>query len=266
MEAALQNYTIQKKTGNLGATIEGIDLNIPDEELITFLKNALDENLVIKIRDQSLDRFGLADLVKKFGTPYIHPIVPNGYEDCPEVLELLRKPDDSELFGGESWHSDVTWMKPIGYVSILHAIDLPDVGGDTAFSSTIAAFEALSSGMKELLRKQSAVHAFHWRENREVEPWYCEHPVVREHPNTKQEGLYINRMFTSRFCNMTAEESAPLLNYLFDHMEEHKFTCRFEWSLGDVLIWDNRFTLHYPINDFSGQLRRMIRTSALEEI
>ena len=75
MEAALQNYTIQKKTGNLGATIEGIDLNIPDEELITFLKNALDENLVIKIRDQSLDRFGLADLVKKFGTPYILSLI-----------------------------------------------------------------------------------------------------------------------------------------------------------------------------------------------
>ena len=104
----MQKYTIEQKTGNLGATIEGIDLNIPDEELITCLKNALDENLVIKIKNQSLDRFGLADLVKKFGTPYIHPIVPNGYDDCPEVLELLRKPDDSELFGGESWHSDVT--------------------------------------------------------------------------------------------------------------------------------------------------------------
>ena len=81
MEAALQNYTIQKKTGNLGATIEGIDLNIPDEDLIAFLKNAVDENLVIKIKNQRLDRFGLSDLVKKFGTPYINPIVPNGYED-----------------------------------------------------------------------------------------------------------------------------------------------------------------------------------------
>ena len=261
----MQNYTITKKSGTLGATIEGIDLKVPDDELVKILKDALDNNLVIKIKNQKLDRFGLAKLGKKFGPPYIHPIVPNGYDDCPEVLELLRKPNDTELFGGESWHSDVTWMKPTGYVSILHAIDLPDVGGDTAFSSTISAFEALSDGMKKLLRTQKAVHAFHWREKREVQPWFCEHPVVRVNPKTKKEGLYINRMFTSRFCDMTAEESAPLLGYLFDHMEDHKFTCRFDWSLGDVLIWDNRFTLHYPINDFSGQLRRMIRTSALEE-
>ena len=86
----MQNYTIRQKTGNLGATIDGINLNIPDERVITCLKNALDESLVIKIKNQSLDRFGLAKLVKKFGTPYIHPIVPNGYDDCPEVLELLR--------------------------------------------------------------------------------------------------------------------------------------------------------------------------------
>ena len=261
----MQNCTVKKKSGTLGATIEGVDLNVPNDDLVALLKDILDASLVVKIRNQRLDRFGLAKLVKKFGAPYIHPIVPNGYDDCPEVLELLREPGDTELFGGESWHSDVTWMKPTGYVSILHAIDLPDVGGDTAFSSTISAFEALSDGMKKLLRTQKAVHAFHWREKREVQPWFCEHPVVRINPKTKKEGLYINRMFTSRFCDMTAEESAPLLNYLFDHMEDHKFTCRFEWSLGDVLIWDNRFTLHYPINDFSGQLRRMIRTSALEE-
>ena len=261
----MQNCTVFKRTGNLGATIEGVNLNVLDDDLVTFLKDTLDTSLVIKIKNQSLDRFGLARLIKKFGTPYIHPIVPNGYDDCPEVLELLRKPDDAELFGGESWHSDITWMRPTGYVSILHAIDLPDVGGDTAFSSTISAFEALSEGMKKLLRTQKAIHAFHWRENREVDPWVCEQPVVRVHPKTQKEGLYINRMFTSRFCNMTAEESAPILNYLFNHMEEHKFTCRFDWSLGDVLVWDNRFTLHYPINDFSGQLRRMIRTSALEE-
>ena len=80
----------------------------------------------------------------------------------PRSLELLREPDDTELFVRVT--SDA-WMKPTGYVSILHAIDLPDVGGDTAFSSTISAFEALSDGMKKLLRTQKAIHAFHWREN-----------------------------------------------------------------------------------------------------
>ena len=74
----------------------------------------------------------------------------------------------------------------------------------------------------------------------------------------------MNRMFTSRFAGMTMPESAPLLAQLFDQMEQHQFTCRFQWQVGDVLIWDNRFCLHYPINDFSGERRRMIRTSTME--
>ena len=194
----------------------------------------------------------------------MHPIVNNGYEDCPEVLELLRNPEDEEMFGGESWHTDISWLDPIGYVSILHGIELPPIGGDTAFASTISAFEALSEGMKNTLRELSAVHAYHWYEQREDPNWTAVHPVVRRHPVTGREGLYMTRMFTSRFDGMTEAESAPLLQYLFAHMEQHQFTCRFQWQAGDVLIWDNRFTLHYPVNDFSGQRRRMIRTSSMD--
>ena len=84
-----------------------------------------------------------------------------------------------------------------------------------------------------------------------------------------REGLYVTRMFTSRFKGMTEAESAPLLAYLFAHQERHEFTCRFRWRAGDVLIWDNRFTLHYPIDDFAAaegpqSRRRMIRTSTME--
>ena len=187
---------------------------------------------------------------------------------CPEVLELLREPEDAEMFGGESWHSDITWLKPAGYASILHAVELPEVGGDTAFGSTIAAFESLSEGLKETLRGLTAFHAYHWYERREDPEWTAEHPVVRR-TDDGREALYVTRMFTSRFNGMTVEESRPLLNYLFDHQERHEFTCRFRWRLGDVLIWDNRFCLHYPINDFAlphghRARRRMIRTSSME--
>ena len=74
----------------------------------------------------------------------------------------------------------------------------------------------------------------------------------------------MDRMFTNRFVNMTVDESAPLLDYLCSHMEKHDFTCRFRWKAGGVLMWDNRFTLHYPMNDLAGQRRRMIRTTAME--
>ncbi|MGB0504578.1 MAG: TauD/TfdA dioxygenase family protein [Pikeienuella sp.] len=251
-------------TGALGAIVEDIDLNDLQGDASAALISALDEHLVLYTPGQSLDRFQLSALGRRFGPSFLHPLVSNGFDDCPEVLELLREPEDQIMFGGEGWHGDVTWLKPAGYASILHGLEIPPVGGDTVFASTIAAFEALSPGLQDTLRGLRAVHAYHWYEKREVPEWTAVQPVVRRHPATGREGLYINSMFVSRFEGMTEGESTPLLRWLYDHMIRHEFTCRFRWCVGGVLIWDNRFTLHYPINDFSGQRRRMIRTTAME--
>lgn len=256
--------TISPLTGALGAVVEGVDLAAADAAALDAVKAALDRHLALYLPDQSLDRHQLARIGRHFGPPFLHPLVKNGFDDQPEVLELLREPDDRTMFGGHSWHADVTWLKPAGYVSILHAIEVPEIGGDTGFASAIAAFDALSDGLKALLRRLDAIHAYHWYERREDPDWLTPHPVVRRHPANGREGLYVNRMFTTRFEGWTVAESAPLLGWLFDHMERHEFTCRFRWRAGGVAIWDNRFTLHYPINDFSGQRRRMIRTTSLE--
>ena len=255
---------ISPATGALGAHVEGLDLASLGETGFAALKSALDEHLVLYVADQNLDRHQLSALGRRFGPPFLHPIVNNGFEDCPQVLELLREPDDTVMFGGQSWHADVTWMDPAAYASILHAIELPSVGGDTAFASTIASFESLSDGLKAHLRTLRANNSYHLYENREDPDYSATHPVVRRHPASGREGLYITRMFTNRFDGMTAEESAPLLGYLFDQMERHEFTCRFRWQNGGVILWDNRFTLHYPINDFAGERRRMIRTTCME--
>ena len=250
-------------TGALGATVAGLDLAaLPDADFTT-LKAALDEHLVLYASNQSLDRHQLAALGQRFGPLFYHPLVQNGFDDEPAVLELLRQPEDEIMFGGESWHGDVTWRTPVGHVSILHGIEVPPVGGDTGFASTIKAFEALSGGLKTTLRPLKAIHAYHWYERREDPKFSATHPVVRRTADGR-EGLYVNRMFTNRFDGMTVEESQPLLTYLFDHMQRHEFTCRFRWEKGGVILWDNRFTLHFPINDFSGQRRHMIRTTTLE--
>ncbi len=175
---------IKPVSGVIGAEISGIDLSQANDEAIEGLKDALDEHLVVKISGQNLDRFQLSKLGAKFGLHFIHPIDPNGYDDCPEVLELLKNPDDSVMFGGESWHADITWMKPAGYLSILHGVEIPDVGGDTSFASTISAFEQLSPGLQKTLRTLTAIHAYHLYEQREEESWLAEHPVVRKHPVT----------------------------------------------------------------------------------
>ena len=257
------SITIEPITGVLGARLTGLNLAAINYDEFATLKAALDEHLVLYAPDQDLDRHQLAALGLRFGPPFLHPIVNNGFNDEPAVLELLRKPDDKAMFGGESWHGDVTWMNPVGHVSILHGIEVPPVGGDTGFASTIAAFNTLSDGLKDMLRGLRAVHAYHWYERREDPAYSATHPVVRRAADGR-EGLYINRMFTNRFDGMTVEESQPLLTYLFDHLQRHEFTCRFRWEKGGVILWDNRFTLHYPINDFSGLRRRMIRTTSLE--
>lgn len=258
------SLTVSPVSGALGALVTDIDLSRAGPDLLDEVRSVLDEHLVIYFPDQRLDRFQLSALGKHFGPPFLHPLVDNGFDDCPDVLELLREPSDTTMFGGQSWHADVTWMKPAGYLSILHGLEVPDVGGDTAFASTQAAFDALSPGLQQSLRGLDAVHTYSWFECREHPEHTVVQPVVRRHSVTGREGLYVNRMFTNRFEGMSVEESAALLGYLFDHMEQHAFTCRFRWAAGGVIMWDNRFTLHYPINDFSGVRRRMIRTTRLE--
>ena len=142
---------------------------------------------------------------------------------------MLREPEQSTLFCGENWHADVTWMKPSGYVSILPSKEIPPVGGDTAFASTQAAFDAHSEGLNDLLRGMQAMHCYHWYERREDPAYAVTQPIVRRHPASGREGLYINRMFTNRFHDMTVQESAPLLNHLFANMARHEFTCRFRY-------------------------------------
>ncbi len=254
---------IRPVSGALGAIVSGADLTDAEAAHLV-LSPLLDRYLVVYVPDQNLDRFALSRLGRSFGPPFLHPLVQNGFPDCREVLELRREPDDPVMFGGQSWHADVTWQDPGAYVSILHGREVPSVGGDTAFSSTIAAFAALSPGLQDSLRGLSAVHAYHWSEGREDADWRVVRPVVRRHPATDAEGLYVNRMFTSRFEGMSVAESRGLLGYLFAQMERVEHCCRFRWQAGGVLLWDNRFTLHYPVNDFSGVRRVMIRTTALE--
>lgn len=255
---------IRQIAGALGAELHGLDLSQLDDVGAAALRAALDQHLAVYLPDQSLDRFQLSALGRCFGPPFLHPIVDNGFDDCPEVLELRREVGDPVVFGGQSWHADVTWMRPAGYASILHALEVPPVGGDTALANCIAGFEALSEGMKSQLRELKAMHAYHWSERIENPDFTVMQPVVRRHPVSGREGLYVNRMFTNRFEDMSVAESQSLLSYLCDHMERSEFTCRFRWAAGGVLIWDNRFTLHYPINDAISARRVMIRTTALE--
>ena len=254
-------------TPHLGAVLSGIALSGSlDEETLAVMRVALAEHLVLVFDEQNLTARDLRDVTARFG-PLFHHHADEGViraEGVPEVLEMRKEPEGDRLFGGSDWHADVTFRKPAGYVSILHALIVPPVGGDTAFTNTIAAFQALSAGMKDLLRGLEAVHSYDGPGRPDCEGQTAIHPVVRRHPETGAEGLYLNRMFVTRFVGMSEAESRPLIDFLGRHMTRPEFGCRLQWRAGQVVMWDNRFTLHYPINDFTGQRRLLIRCTALE--
>ncbi len=260
----MSTLNISPVTENIGSVVEGIDLNSLSDADFEQIETTLAERLVLYFPDQSLDRFQLSALGRRFGPPFLHPLVDNGFDDCLDVLELRREPSDETVFGGASWHNDVSWLKPGGYVSILHGQIVPSVGGDTCFVSTIAAFNSLSAGMQELLRGLRVIHSYYGPGAPIDERYMAVYPVVRKNPITGAEGIYVNRMFVTGFESMTAAESKPLLEYLYALLEEHRFSCRFRWQVGGVLMWDNRFTLHYPISDNRRERRVMIRTTSLE--
>ena len=179
-------------------------------------------------------------------------------------------------------------MKLPSLANALYAKQIPDFGGDTNFINMYAAYEALSSGMKRLLADMQAVHGFTEKYKQDLKDQDDRsgdvtkktlsrqgdslglseevlHPVVRTHPETGRQALYVNPGFTLRFRDMTAGESQPLLAFLYEHCQRPEFTFRYRWRQGDLGIWDNRCSMHYAINDYQGQLRIMHRMVVLEE-
>jgi taurine dioxygenase len=164
--------------------------------------------------------------------------------------------------------------------TMLVARETPPFGGDTLFANMYLAYETLSDGLKRMLdgliaiNKSAKADVTRTREDRvkdsgktEAKKEYVsEHPVVRTHPETGRKALYVNVGHTAHFKDMTVEESAPLLNYLFQHQTRPEFTCRFSWKPGSVAFWDNRCVLHNPVNDYHGYRRVMHRVTLAGDV
>lgn len=258
---------VQPLSASLGAAVDGIQLTgRSNNEQMASILTALDEYGVLQFRGQSLSAAALRDLTAGIGPLFRHHADEGVLfaDGIPEVLEMRKEPDGVRLFGGSDWHADVTFQPMRGYVSVLHALIIPPFGGDTAFASTVRAFEALSPAMQDMLRGLRAVHNYYGPMGETVDGLNAVHPVVYVNPRTGHESIYLNRMFVTHFEGMTSEESRPLIDFLDKHMTRPEFTCRIQWEVGQVVMWNNFSTLHYPINDFSGERRLLIRCTALE--
>jgi taurine dioxygenase len=260
----------------IGAEIGGVDLSLPlPRETFAEIRRAFLDHQVIFFRDQRLTPEQHLAFGRQWGTLNIHPYV-RGMAGYPEILEIIKEPSERINFGG-GWHSDMSFLEEPALGSILYAVEVPEVGGDTLFASQYAAWDALSPGLQQTLLGLRAIHSAseeygasghssRKRASMDSEvvgddvPEY-EHPVVRTHPETGRKCLYVNPAFTLRFAGWSRKESRPLLEYLFEVSRREAFTCRFRWRPGSLAMWDNRCVWHYALNDYHGHRRHMRRVT-----
>jgi taurine dioxygenase len=259
--------SIDPLTGSLGAEIGNINLaESLDEDVIAEVRQALLDYQVIFFRNQVLSPDQHKSFGATFGELHIHPFIPC-LEGHPEIIHLESADDGpAEMaYQSNTWHTDLTYTESPPMGSLLYAKEVPATGGDTLFLNLYAAYEGLSPPMRGMLDGLTAVHDIvcsmpadfmqqSWAPNQlgrlqKITP-PVEHPVVCTHPETGRRCLYVNRNFTSHISGLTRVESDALLGFLYEHIEQIEFQCRFRWQPGSLAFWDNRCTQHYAAVDY----------------
>jgi taurine dioxygenase len=261
-------------SGALGAEVHGVDVTAASDAAWDEIRAAFLEHLVLFFPGQKLDAKGVAAAGANFGKLGFYPFI-EGLPEEPHVFPLVKEPDARKNFV-EGWHSDTTYTEIPPLATVLYAVEVPAVGGDTMFANMYLAYESLSEGMKALLAPLRAVNSTAKRKgggrsagntfkgvtfkNRD-QVMEGIHTVVRTHPETGRKALYVNELHTVCFEGLSEEESRPILDFLCRHKSRPEFTCRYRWTAGALGVWDNRAAQHYALNDYHGQRREMLRLS-----
>jgi len=259
----------------VGAEIHGVDLSLPlDSASIDAIRSAFVAHIVLLFRGQSLPPAAQIAFTEHFGAVEPHPLSSRpGLPDLPQLMVLENRPGKPGA-RNDFWHSDISHAECPPAVSLLHALEVPEGYGDTMFCNMYAAFEELSPGMQDMLLELKALHSGEAtsRRNREAltdaqqigdVPPPVAHPVVRTHPESGRKAIYVNPFFTQCFTDMSDEESTPILSFLYAQATRPENVYRHRWAQGDVLMWDNRCTMHYAVKDYDENMRRhMHRTTA----
>jgi len=266
--------TLRRLSGHIGVEVLGLTDTLTWAS--TRLLPLLEEHLVVVLRNQFLSHADQVALARTLGEPTpAHPVVP-GHPDHPEILEL------DAARGGKNarWHTDVTFVQNPPAASVLVADHTPEFGGDTQWVSTRGAYRHLSPALRDLVDSLEAVHRIsplaYWGEpfdtaltRDDAQKLYDDalrvppvvHPVVRVHPSTGEPALFVNPGFTTHIVGMSRIESDNLLKLLYEHCTQPEFAYRHRWQPGDVVMWDNRATMHYAIDDYGDVERRMRRVT-----
>jgi len=264
---------VKPLTGELGAEIFGADIRSDAD--FNAIHDAFVSHSVIVLRDQDCSPTDQLAFARRFGSINVNRFF-RPLDEHPEIAMVLKEKDQKRAIG-EGWHTDHSYDVAPAMGSILHAIDVPPIGGDTLFASMAAAFNALSPHMQRFLEGLSAVHSSRHAfghnttdseaattgrlRNPEQAIQDARHPVVIRHPLSGRRGLYINPGFTTKISELSASESDALLAFLYAHCQQPEFQCRLRWQVGDIAMWDNRATWHKAVNDYHGHRRLMHRVT-----
>jgi alpha-ketoglutarate-dependent taurine dioxygenase len=263
---------IERLEPSIGARVHGVDLSRVTDDQVRSIRTALAEYKVLFFAGQhDLHPDSQIALGRRLGeVTESHPVVPGVDEQHPEIYAL-----DSATGGfADVWHTDVTFVRrpPLG--SVLRAVVLPPTGGDTQWADLELAYRSLSEPVRRLADQLVAVHdgtrefGYYLAQREERTKWEgeefralvpIEHPVVRVHPETGRRGLFVNPGFVSHIKDVSDAESRYLLDLFYAHITKPEHIVRHRWSVGDVVMWDNRSTVHYANRDYGDQRRVMHR-------
>lgn len=256
--------TVKRLQPRIGARIAGVDLCAPvPDRVARDIRMALLDHGVIFFRAQPVTYDQHLALARIFGEPHVEGFLP----DRPEIMPLISDAAKTNPAGGH-WHSDGTYYDIAPAVSVLHAIRVPELGGDTCFASAAAVYEDLPEDLKARiaplrarasmthirevkgLDDDSATYIGHTGED--VTRGWAEHPVVRVHPETGKPVLYVNEVHTQEIVGLDPDESAALLKTLSDRFLRAEYQMRWAWRDHDIAVWDNRQVQHYAVANEAG--------------
>lgn len=272
----------RKLSNQVGMEVLGLDVSKPiSAEQGALLRRTLAENNILLFRNCELSLQDQLNLTQVFGTPEPNDSVAHLRHPENEGVIIItnKRADGSKSRTGQMWHSDHSFALHPTMASLLYARQLPAVGGDTVFANMYTPLENFSAGFRDMLRNMWAVHDLLYsfvqlygmpdearvKRIAEHDPPVAQ-PVVLRHPETGREALYVSELVTTAFVGMTKAESKPLLQQLFQASVSHESSYRHQWKKNDLIIWDNRCTMHLALTDYDqSQTRTLYRTAVLGE-
>jgi taurine dioxygenase len=268
-ELTFDHFGVERMGTTIGAEVTGIDLRRPlADEVVAELQRCLFQFKVLFFRDQPLSADEHVAFARRFGPLEVHPFIGSNSAHP----ELVRFEKHAGVGGYENgWHSDVSWRERPSLGAVLHALEVPPVGGDTLFADMYAAYEGLDPEVRERIDGLTAIHDYvqvfgHGvaeadRQRMRAQYPPARHPVVRTHPGTGRKLVYVNRFFVDRIEGLERDESDALVEFLSSQAEVVEYQCRFHWEQHSVAFWDNRAVQHYASSDYWPQRRVMERAS-----